>query len=87
MSTNDKEAPSVELEEKPWWTSRTIIGAVIVIFSQVALLFGWDVDTHAATEAALEFATLVGGVLAWWGRIKATRPISRKQVAPGVRVP
>ena len=87
MSTNNKGAPPVEPDAKPWWTSRGEVGALVVILAQVALLFDWEVDTAATTEAVLSLVSLLGGLLAWWGRLKATRPISRKQVVPGVRVP
>ena len=73
-------------DEKPWWQSRAIVGALVVVFAQVASLFGLVVDEPAATEAAFGLVTLVGAGLAWWGRVKATKPISRTKVLPGVNI-
>jgi hypothetical protein len=72
---------------KPWWRSRTIIGALVVLAAQGARLAGWDVDTSLTTDLAIEAATIIGGLLAWFGRVRAEAPISRKQVAPGVSLP
>jgi len=69
---------------KPWWASKTIIGAIVVIAAQGARLAGWEVDTSALTNEVLTAVSLLGGALAWWGRVKAERPISRRRIAPGV---
>jgi len=86
------ETIAAELEApKPWWMSRTIVAAGAMIATGLAGVAGLDLDRATAVEVAtqaLPYAVaLVSGVLAWWGRINATRPISRKQVAPGVRLP
>lgn len=72
---------------KPWWQSKAIIGAGMVLVAQGARMVGLEVDSEAATDAVLSGITLIGAGLAWYGRFKATRPISRRAVAPGVVVP
>jgi len=74
-------------DAKPWWASRAVIGGLIVVAAQIASRFGWDVDVGLATEAALQLVTLFGAGLAWWGRVAAQAPISRKRLVPGVRLP
>lgn len=62
---------------KPWWQSRTIIGAVAAILSAVlGLVLRSDVASSEDIAAILTAAgTVVGGVLAIYGRIKAEKPI------------
>jgi hypothetical protein len=80
-------AQAEQIEPKPWYLSRSLIGVLVVAAAQLARLAGWDVDTQALTDALVDLITLIGLVLAYVGRVKATRPISRKQVLPGVRLP
>lgn len=77
-------AAQIEATSKPWWESRTIWGAVIVLVAQVALMFGVAVDVSAMTESVLALATLIGAILAWWGRLQADRPVSRTRVLPHI---
>jgi len=74
-------------DAKPWWASRAVIGAAVIVAAQIAAGFGWNVDVGVTTDAALSLVTLLGAGLAWWGRVSAQRPVSRKLVAPGVRLP
>jgi len=60
---------------KPFWQSRTIIGAFVVIAAQILRFKGFHVDTDATTDDILTGMNLVGAALALVGRIKATRPI------------
>jgi hypothetical protein len=71
---------------QPWWTSRTIWGAIVVIIAQVAMLFGVSIDANGMTEAALALATLIGAIVAWWGRVNAGRPISVTKILPGIEL-
>jgi hypothetical protein len=71
---------------KPWWQSRGMWGALMVLVAQGAQMAGLEIDSAALTDAVLSGITLLGAVLAWWGRVKATRPISRRDVAPGLSV-
>lgn len=67
--------PIPEADPKPWYRSRAMVGSVMVIATQVAALFGVGLDAGALTELALQFAALLGGLLAWWGRARAVQPI------------
>lgn len=78
------ETRPVLMETKPWWQSRTIIGAMITVASSGAALAGYVVDVHAVTELALGLSSIIGGALSWWGRVQATRPISTTKVLPGL---
>jgi hypothetical protein len=75
------------INEKPWWQSRAIIGAIVVVAAQAARLAGFETDTALVTELVIDGATIAGAALAWVGRVRAERPISRKQIAPGIRLP
>lgn len=70
-------------QPKPWWQSRTLIGAGVVLLASVARLVAPEIaiDVNATTDAALSALTLLGGALAWWGRVRATRPIRRRRPA------
>ncbi len=75
---------SDELDAKPFWQSRTIIGAFVVIAAQILRFKGFHVDTDATTDDILTGLNLVGAALALVGRIKATRPITfMRGTAPG----
>lgn len=69
---------------KPWWQSRGVVGSLVTVAASLAGLIGWSIDVQQTTELLMLAITLAGGVASWWGRVKAERPISRTQVAPGV---
>lgn len=73
-------------EPKPWWQSRGIIGSLVTISASLAALAGYALDVEGTTELAMGLATLIGGALAWWGRVKAMQPISTRKVLPGVTI-
>ncbi|WP_256689445.1 hypothetical protein [Aeromonas veronii] len=65
-------------QAKSAFKSRTVIGGVIAVGAGIAGLFGVPVD--AGTQASLastlvDLASAVGGLLAIWGRIKATHTV------------
>jgi hypothetical protein len=72
---------------KPWWQSRAIWGSLIAAAAGLAGLAGYTVDVPAVTEAIVGAATLVGAALAWYGRLRAERPISPRKVLPGLELP
>lgn len=76
-------APALEPVTKPWWQSRAIIGALVIVAAQGLRLTGLEINTEALTDAIVSALTLLGAALAWWGRVQASQPISRR-VAPGV---
>ena len=72
--------------DKPWWQSRAIIGVIISSLSVAVGMAGYELNVGAATEIVAGLGALVGNALAWYGRVKATKPISRRQVLPGVAI-
>lgn len=69
--------PILEADPKPWWQSRGVVGALLVIVSQVGAACGVQLDAGALTELAMQALGLLGAVLAMVGRIKAQQPIGR----------
>lgn len=67
---------------KPWWQSRTLIGALTVVVATLAGLVGLDVDEAGAAELATALLTLAGAGLACYGRLRAERPIRRPGAGP-----
>jgi hypothetical protein len=72
---------------KPWWQSRRIIGAVVAVAAIGAGFAGLEVDARETTELVMQAIALIGAVVAWWGGLKAERPIDPGLVMPGVRIP
>jgi hypothetical protein len=66
-------------DTKVWWQSKTVWGAIIALLAGVATLAGLDLDASLQDQLA-ELLTgagnLVGGALAWYGRVKATRTLA-----------
>lgn len=65
---------------KPWYQSRVIWGGIISILVPIAGLLGVEIAPDIASDiAALATAAggVVGGGLAIWGRVRATKPIGR----------
>lgn len=63
---------------KSWLASRAVWGGIIAVLSALAGLFGYTVaetDQVALVEAIAGIGAAVGGVIAIWGRIKATKKI------------
>lgn len=60
--------------EKPWYLSRTILGGAAAV---IAGLLGLSSEDAAEfTRLLTDFASLAGGALAIYGRVKATRAIA-----------
>jgi uncharacterized membrane protein len=71
-------------ETKSWWQSKTIWGAVITIIALIASLFGYQIDPQTqqiildrTMAIVTAVGTIVGSVMAIYGRIKATKRIGR----------
>lgn len=65
---------------KPWYQSKTIIGLFLLLFGVLANRSEWNFggDEKAALEALiLNATTLVGSVLAFWGRLKAKTTLTK----------
>jgi hypothetical protein len=63
---------------KPWYLSRGVIGSAVAIGASAAAIFNYQIDASlqaSITEEILGIGSLVGGALALWGRIRASRKI------------
>lgn len=78
---------------KPAIQSLTIWSVLVVLLAQaVKLIFGYDLtaadqqlivnSAQQIVEVVSTVATIIGGFLALWGRIRATRPIAGVVQAP-----
>jgi hypothetical protein len=64
---------------KPWYLSRTVWASVVTILLSVAGLVGVGVEAinpEGLTDALLQGATAIAGIIALIGRLAATRKIS-----------
>lgn len=65
--------------EKQWYESKAVIGGIVAIGSGVAAAFGLVVspdDQEQIVAIVAAIGSAVGGGLAVYGRIKASKPIS-----------
>ena len=65
-------------QAKPALKSRAVIGGVIAVGAGIAGLFGIDIDAQTQSSLAMtavDVASAVGGLLAIWGRLKATHVV------------
>lgn len=61
-----------------WYQSKTVWGGVIAVGAGIAGAFGYTVsadDQSAIIEIATAVAGALGGVIAIYGRVKATRQV------------
>lgn len=66
-------------DEKPWYLSRTIWAALVALLFPVATFFGWTtelVDQQSLADTLMQLAAAIAGVVAIFGRMKATSRIS-----------
>lgn len=59
--------------EKPWYQSKGVWGSVMVMASSLAAYLGYDIGGPDANAEAI--TALVGGVLAFYGRVKAVKKL------------
>ena len=62
-----------------WWKSKTIWGSIIAILAGLVTMAGINIDAPLQNELAdlvTALAEIIGGSLAWYGRVKATRKIA-----------
>lgn len=65
---------------KPWYASKTIWGAVVVLLSVMASHFGLtltDSDSDSLVNALSAVGETVGSILVIWGRVRATKQIGK----------
>jgi hypothetical protein len=70
-----------ELESKPWWQSRTIIGAFAVFLGMGLRASGIDLLNEELTAILTILLEAGGATLAVYGRVRARKAI--KRVTPG----
>ena len=75
--------PIPEADPKAWYQSRGIVGALIVMLAQLGAGFGYTVDAGMLTELAMQAITLVGGLLAFVGRLRAAQRVAPQAAGRG----
>jgi hypothetical protein len=70
-----------DTESKPWWQSRTIIGALVVFLGMGFRASGVDIVNEELTAILTLLLESVGASLAIWGRMQARKAI--KRTTPG----
>lgn len=66
------------IDHKAWYLSRTVWASLVTILLSVAGLVGVGIDAinpEGLTDALLQLATAVAGIVAVAGRLAATRKI------------
>lgn len=89
----DEDIYANALNGKPWWESTTIRGLIASAAMTAstllsAVLARWlpqDAALLLGMIVALSVLSLLGQLLAWWGRVSSDgRPIDRTAVLPGL---
>ncbi len=65
---------------KSIWTSTTVWGGIVALLAGIAAIFGvtfTEADQATLTEALLGISSAIGGIVAIWGRIRATKQIGK----------
>lgn len=65
-------------DTKPWYTSVTVWGAIVSVLASALSLFDVRLDAQLQADLRdwlLSAATLAGGAVALWGRLRASRRI------------
>lgn len=77
----------VPLAQKPWWTSRAIMGLIASGLALLAARWDWQINEDSLTQLLLEVAQFAGLVMAFIGTVRRRAPIDAGAVLPGVRLP
>lgn len=67
------------VEEKQWYESKTVWGALLAVAASVVGALGISIDTTAQSDIAdvmIQFVGAVGAMIAIYGRLSATEIIS-----------
>jgi hypothetical protein len=65
---------------KPWYSSATIWGGALALGSSLAGIAGYQVspsDQAATVAHVTTLASALGGLLAIWGRVRASKAIGK----------
>lgn len=73
-------APSVlhANNQEPWYQSRVTWGAIIAVGASIAGIAGYSVgleDQAAIVNGAVAITSGIGGLIVWYGRWRARKPI------------
>lgn len=68
------------MDTKPWWQSKTIWGVVVALVAQVLKSSGVDISAESPQliDGILNVISLIGTVLAIYGRVRASKLIKPK---------
>ena len=69
-------------DSKPWWQSTGVWGGVVAVLAVGLGFFGYQISGDLQAELVETITSAIalgGGVLAIWGRIKATKTIGTPQ--------
>lgn len=67
-------------DTKSIWASTTVWGGIVALLAGIAAIFGVTIseaDQSILTEALLGISSALGGIIAIWGRIRATKQIGK----------
>ena len=63
---------------KAWYTSKSVIGGLVAVLAGAAGLLGYQVaeaDQAQIVDAVIAVSSVVGGLIAVYGRVTATKAI------------
>lgn len=66
---------------KPWWQSKTVWGSIIALLAGIATFAGLKLDASLQDQLAdliTGAANVAGGLIAWYGRVKAQSTLAWK---------
>lgn len=69
-----------QTNQEPWYQSRVTWGAIIAVGGGLAGIAGYAVDAQDQAQIVngiVGITTAVGGLLAWYGRWRAKKPIGQ----------
>ena len=67
------------VDEKAWYESKTIWGALIAVVASAVSTLGYTIDASAQSElsdAVVQIVGALGAIIALYGRLTATRVIA-----------
>ena len=69
-----------DFDKKSWWASRTVWGGLIALIAGVLGVFGYTLlpsDQAALIDGGSALAASLGGIIAIWGRVKASKRLGK----------
>lgn len=66
--------------QEPWYQSRVTWGAIVAVGAGLAGLAGYTLDAEdqaGLVNAVVGAAAVIGGLITWYGRWRAKKPIGR----------